>query len=496
MGSFERECYAELVRDGGRPVYPLSLVDAVSRDPAAYKEILQPWIDNPNEDPPDSSVVFRNQVYHWREFGRWRTYNRCKPSEAGQRLLAYESFSWHFRRKAPNYTEALRALLAQYDFARSFQLQDDPAHQDAVTTWIEYLGFVCAAHYRFTRLIQHHQPVHDEGWKALEDSGVLRPSETREDLEDPKSTSRRALEADQAFKAVQLAKSDLNAAVRMASDHPGDSPQTHALVLAAAQSRLDAALTRQESVKRRNDLVEKFILSVRNHSIAQTGARRQSTLRRWVLQQLPLVEAEMKEAEESEVNSNTQLVKPRSGTANGAQSRQPRNQSEDRQVSSSADTNLSSPVRTKNTSKHPRLDDTTDGGRHPKRAHKDLESDITETATPSTQPATNRATRSRQPASATLQTIPSTSKPKQAPRASVPPDSPDGAPRRSRRLSDRQHEVDVLKLEHHDTTPAKESVSKRPPQASKVSHQSQVDTLAITRETVKSKQVRTGRKKR
>ena len=443
MGSFERECHAELVRNGGRPVFPISQLDAVSKDPAAYKELLKPWLDHPDENPPDSSVVFRNQVYHWREFGRWRTYNRRKPSETDQRLLAYESFSWHFRRKAPNYTEALRTLLAQYDFTRPFQLQDDLANQDALTTWIEYLGFVCAAHYRFTRVIQHHQPAHDQGWKALMDSGVLRPFETREYLEDLKSASRHDSEADQALKAVQLAQSAVKAVLRTASDDSSGSQQAHALVLATAQSRLDAALMRQESVQRRNDLVEKFLLSVRSHSIAQTGARRQFILRQWVLQQLAPVEAEMKEAKGAGVSSNTSPVRPGSGIDDGTLSRQPRNQSEDQKVSSSAGTSLPSPARTTSTSKRPHLNDTEDDERRPKRARQDPDSVITETETPSSQPATSRATRSRQPASATPQTASSAPRPKRTPRAPVVRDNLDVAPRRSRRLADNQHEADV-----------------------------------------------------
>ncbi len=493
--SYERRCHAELVRDGGRPVYPISLLDTVSRDPASYRETLRPWLDHPDKDPPDWSAVFRNQVYHWREFGMWRAYNRSKPPATDQRLLAYESFSWHFRRSSPNYTEALKTLLAQYDFTRPFQLQDEPAHQDALTTWIEYLGYVCAAHHRFTQVIQHHQPAHDKGWKALVDSGVLKPSETREYLDDLKSAARHDAEADQAFKAVQLAKMALETALRTASDNPSDSRQVHAVTVATAQSRLDAALTRQESVKRRNDLVTKFIISVQPHRIAKTGAKRQSILMQWVLQQLPLVEAEMKEAKKAEVNSSSQLTKPRSAIANAVESRQPRNHSNDRQVNSSPGANLPSPAPTTNTFKRPRLNGTEEDERCPKRARNDLDSSTAETATPSSLPATIRATRSCHPASAVPQSTSSTSKLERAPRAPVARDNPDLAPRRSRRLAETQHELGVLESGRHESTPAKESISKSPPRASKVSHQPQVEAPQA-RGTVKPTQTRTTRKKR
>lgn len=38
-------------------------------------------------------------------------------------------------------TEALKERLARHGFTRPFQLDEDAARQDKMTTWIEYLGY-------------------------------------------------------------------------------------------------------------------------------------------------------------------------------------------------------------------------------------------------------------------------------------------------------------------------------------------------------------------
>lgn len=39
---FEKESYDELVRTGGRPCYPIRLIDQVAKNPAAYSHITRP----------------------------------------------------------------------------------------------------------------------------------------------------------------------------------------------------------------------------------------------------------------------------------------------------------------------------------------------------------------------------------------------------------------------------------------------------------------------
>jgi hypothetical protein len=248
-------------------------LDEVARNPGAYRETLLPWQDWPEADPPEWDV-FGRQMQHWWEFRQWQTFNRTKGAPTivwdGTYVAVYNVFFRNFRRASPDYTEALKKLLEQYGFTQTFQLQDDPASQDELTTWIEYLGYACAAHYRYTRLVRHHQPTYDEAWKALVNTGVLRPFETQEYLHNIDSAFHHQAEEEQARKAAELAESAVNKVTRKSLGAPGNSERALPRELAAAQSRLDAARERLESTRRRNRLVTDFIVSARGYS----GARR------------------------------------------------------------------------------------------------------------------------------------------------------------------------------------------------------------------------------
>ncbi|KAG9230393.1 hypothetical protein BJ875DRAFT_340433, partial [Amylocarpus encephaloides] len=80
------------------------------------------------------------------------------------------------------YCQGLQKRLARHGFERSFQLNDDPDRQDKLATWIEYLGFECVEYDKHTNIIKRLQQQHDEAWKKLVDSKILRPLETEESL--------------------------------------------------------------------------------------------------------------------------------------------------------------------------------------------------------------------------------------------------------------------------------------------------------------------------
>jgi len=183
---FETEAYNLLVNEGGRPVYPISLLEGVSRNPKNYQEMLRPWLDILNANPPEWEV-FMKQVRSWREFRQWQKFNRedfgdwddTRFIEVG---LAYNRFVRAFRYEYPDYTEAVKKLLEQHGFTQSFQFHEDPAQQDKLTTWIEYLGFEYWQLEWSTRSIKRLQSKYDGAWETLVESGVLRLDETAEFL--------------------------------------------------------------------------------------------------------------------------------------------------------------------------------------------------------------------------------------------------------------------------------------------------------------------------
>jgi hypothetical protein len=73
------------------------------------------------------------------------------------------------------YAEALRERLLRHGFPRRFQLDEDAARQDKLTTWIEYLGYQYWWFDRSRKLMEIDQRKHDEGWTKLLDSNVLAP---------------------------------------------------------------------------------------------------------------------------------------------------------------------------------------------------------------------------------------------------------------------------------------------------------------------------------
>lgn len=168
----EASAYDALVRDGGRPLYPIDLLERVSRDPEEYREILLPW-----QDPPDLRSpweVFQRQWQRWKAF---RIHQQENRGIHGQGLSAYvKSFrQWakaHMTREGlatidadpsyfhekwasaqrkrqlfrdgngfADYERTMRRRLARHGFDRPFKLMEDPIEQDNLTTWIEYLNF-------------------------------------------------------------------------------------------------------------------------------------------------------------------------------------------------------------------------------------------------------------------------------------------------------------------------------------------------------------------
>lgn len=172
----EIEAYNNLVEDGGRPAYPLELLDEVTRaveksvestgSPEEYSDLIKPW-DAPYR--PFRSFfsdfeiwdVFQKQWARWQDFRVWQRDNRCigdwdsnppRPDTVIS-LMAWARRS-HVRNLIrevprneageagfPSYADAVKRRLARHGFTRPFQLKEDANQQDELTTWIEYLNY-------------------------------------------------------------------------------------------------------------------------------------------------------------------------------------------------------------------------------------------------------------------------------------------------------------------------------------------------------------------
>lgn len=281
----ETECYNTLVNEGGRPSHPVSLGRDVLENPEDYGEILSYW-DSGRCD----CQVFRQQMGVWREFRAYQQHTR----EEG---------------RFPRYYQRVQKRLAKYGFERPFQLDEHLDRQDKLATWIEFLNYEYQDYDKDMRFVERHQPEFDEAWQVLVDAQILRPFETQEFICNIKSAFQHADEEERAEKAVESAKLAVTSVHNAIADPSRSSlsqrePRQR---LAAAQSRLDEAIKSLESIKRRNDLVDKFFQKTaisqvvngrltKNYQSVKENAERREILLRWMLKQIPLIELEMNSA--------------------------------------------------------------------------------------------------------------------------------------------------------------------------------------------------------
>lgn len=292
----ETEAWHGLVNDGGRPLYPIHLLEQVSRDPEEYREMLWPF--SPRDHGP-SWLVFQSQLKRWQDFRNWQNDNRgledqddgysahverrkrhCIKYENTKELAEIEadpeclrsdweryehkSRMWQRRwQREPDcdgfsdYVDAMKRRLARHGFTRPpFQLCEDPKQQDQLTTWIEYLCFEYWWLDRHTKSIERLKQDHDKFSQELVDLQLLKPPETKRSIPESK----------------------------------------HIRMLQAATNKVRAAQEQHESAKRRRDMVTKFIQATSGYESAKKDAARQNILLQWVLEQFPLIEPKLQPA--------------------------------------------------------------------------------------------------------------------------------------------------------------------------------------------------------
>ncbi|PHH90253.1 hypothetical protein CDD83_4161 [Cordyceps sp. RAO-2017] len=204
----ETEAYHDLVNNGGRPFYPISLLEQVSTDPDEYREMLQPfWAYPPAHSNPWR--VYQKQLKRWQDFRNWQKDNRgLEDDDDGysayvertkrdcikygdteelaeieadpECLRSYWEQNEHYTRRwqrrwqrepgcngFSDYVDATKRRLERHAFTRPFQLNEDPKQQDKLTTWIEYLCFEYWWLDRYTKSIKRLQPDYDKAWQDV-----------------------------------------------------------------------------------------------------------------------------------------------------------------------------------------------------------------------------------------------------------------------------------------------------------------------------------------
>ncbi len=245
----ETAYHDELVNDGGRPAYPISLLKDVSTKPTKYSDMVSIW----HTDKGDWRV-FRTQLKRWKNFRVWQKDNRNINEddaeweahvEFQQRFLGWHHVAnrahWQGKRDARRdrvrepeaidlltYVEAVKTRLAYHGFTvpPQFQLDQDPKRQDTVTTWIEYLCFSYWWVDSQRSHVRDHKPKYDYYWTKLKESGLLRPSEAEDYVWAFIHAQARQLELDAVRRQVESAAAALEQLKGDKSESPakGDEP--------------------------------------------------------------------------------------------------------------------------------------------------------------------------------------------------------------------------------------------------------------------------------
>ena len=180
------ETYEVLVRQGGRPVFPLSTLDRAEEHPHRYKNLKSAWqeVTTGNMDllkPVDFRNVYKLQLYSWENFRYWQYDNRgmedgslsaaaetafgkrskhlihvhppgpetypAKRAEKWQDFSKRRETQRQCHREVAKgspfaeYVAAVKARLQRHGYYRLFELREDPDDQTARETWIEYLNY-------------------------------------------------------------------------------------------------------------------------------------------------------------------------------------------------------------------------------------------------------------------------------------------------------------------------------------------------------------------
>ncbi|UNI16685.1 hypothetical protein JDV02_003099 [Purpureocillium takamizusanense] len=321
----ETEAYNDLVGHGGRPLYPISLLEHVSRDFNKYREILRPFWSYPR-DHQTPWLVFQRQLNRWQSFRKWQIDNRgledydggfpafvemmkrlyAKDKSTGElaQLEADSSWlksAWLEERRArrwqrrwqrergcadfSDYVNAVRRRLARHGFTRPFQLKEDPEQQDGLTTWIEYLCFEYWWLDRHKDSIKRLEPDHDRRWQELVDLKVPKPHETKEFIRTTPSSIERGRERDQAWEARQAAAAEARRIYSLTQEDPkrmSIPKEKRIRMIQVANKTLVAAQQRYESTRRRVEMVTTFIRATFDYVDAKKDAACHAVLARWI----------------------------------------------------------------------------------------------------------------------------------------------------------------------------------------------------------------------
>ncbi|KAH7019763.1 hypothetical protein EDB80DRAFT_547744, partial [Ilyonectria destructans] len=275
---FEKQRHDKLVKDGGRPWYPIDIIDHISRNPRDYRGLLRYWQGEFPDTNQDSWMLFGEQLEDWRNFRRWQAQMRHRNKS---------SF--------PRYLKQTKARLAansvQQHLVHLVNLHKNPKKQDQLSTWLEYFSFQLRE-YAEVSWYRAWEGKYEDAWRKLVDSRMLRRLDSRNYLESPQCTWDRKEELTQRRQIVENARSTLLVAERDFKDPAKTGPAVE-MQMIEARGEFDEGIADYYVSRFRNDSIEEFVTNTVHYRLARRQGLRHEILLGWIQHQIPFVQVEM-----------------------------------------------------------------------------------------------------------------------------------------------------------------------------------------------------------
>ncbi|KAF7550365.1 hypothetical protein G7Z17_g5782 [Cylindrodendrum hubeiense] len=317
--------YDDIVKDGGRPLFPIDRFEDVCRNRQEYIRELQVWDHSACIWNVNYSKLFLNQLKRWEEFRLWQIISRgledndtnhvkkyiyraklnyledryyasvngleadtsfLKTSWKNEDEFAWVPQYWGEERSSglSEHEQKVKQHLARHDFTKPFQLDKDPNQQDKLTTWIEYLSFEYMRFDWYTQRFKEQELAHKTAWCNYVDEEMSKPCDTEEFRQHREDLTVRTNQLNEAEKHVEEAKSEVD---RLTQENAPSSE------LKTATNKWKVAKGRHEWFKHRDCEATGFHFDRREGNDAFKRAVRCRKVAEWVMDQVPLVEAEM-----------------------------------------------------------------------------------------------------------------------------------------------------------------------------------------------------------
>ncbi|KAF4594713.1 ankyrin 2,3/unc44 [Ophiocordyceps camponoti-floridani] len=315
----EIEAHDELVRDGGRPIYSVDLLDEVMDNPRPYEELQMQW--QRVNGAHDIVCSLGNQLRRWKEFRQWQRFNRgiaddpiefsvwlkdklkslksYKPNDELTKIERDPSFArtgyekylerhqrfWQKNRGQechdfPSYMKAVKRRLARHGFTRSFLLKEDAKIQDRLATWIEYLNFEYWGLDQYHALAEEQRLNRDKAWVEIVAANIVDLRELPIFMRASERFRQPSAEVAHHDKAVEDAKMLLDHLFHLIREDPDMG------------NELDVVHKRMKSFVQNYRHLDEFEDYAKTYRCAMRDVDLQKGRLQWVLEQIPLIEAE------------------------------------------------------------------------------------------------------------------------------------------------------------------------------------------------------------